>query len=212
MSTRTDFSKCVLDDRSSINISPNSGQVNVSFNFMILEGDWTGKETPPYFEGIKSTGEVEGNKISILTCGKNLFRGTLESGRWTLADGTAFVDSESVRTKNKIRVKPNTTYTVKMFSNQNLYNVSEYNNNIFINTVNNDNTNKITFTTNSNTNCIHISMHTTNLESKLMLIESNIIPTNYEEPKEDKTEILTTEPLRGLPNGVGDIVDFEKMR
>ncbi|NFH85090.1 hypothetical protein FDA28_17400, partial [Clostridium botulinum] len=44
---------------------------------MILEGDWTNKEIPQYFEGIKSVGEAEGNKISILTCGGNLFGGNL---------------------------------------------------------------------------------------------------------------------------------------
>ena len=39
---------------------------------IILEGDWTEKEIPPYFEGIKSVAEEE-NKIEILSCGKNLF-------------------------------------------------------------------------------------------------------------------------------------------
>lgn len=38
---------------------------------VILEGDYTNK-TIPYFEGIKSLGEQEGNKISILSHGKNL--------------------------------------------------------------------------------------------------------------------------------------------
>lgn len=42
-------------------------------DFMLLEGDWTDKEIPPYFEGIKSVGEEDGNKIEILSCGKNLF-------------------------------------------------------------------------------------------------------------------------------------------
>lgn len=40
--------------------------------FMLLEGDWTNKEIPTYFEGIKSVGQ-ENNKISILSHGKNLF-------------------------------------------------------------------------------------------------------------------------------------------
>ncbi|MGG7159167.1 BppU family phage baseplate upper protein [Clostridium perfringens] len=46
-------------------------------NLMILEGDWTNKEIPDFFEGIKSFGETEkvGDKykISILSNGKNLF-------------------------------------------------------------------------------------------------------------------------------------------
>ncbi|ELC8411503.1 DUF2479 domain-containing protein, partial [Clostridium perfringens] len=44
---------------------------------MILEGDWTNKEIPSFFEGLKSFGEEEKvedkYKISILSHGKNLF-------------------------------------------------------------------------------------------------------------------------------------------
>lgn len=42
-------------------------------SLLVLEGDWIDKPTPSYFEGIKSLGEQEGNKISILSTGKNLF-------------------------------------------------------------------------------------------------------------------------------------------
>lgn len=40
-----------------------------TFNFLVLEGDWTNKPIPQYFEGLKSVGEKEdGNhKISILS-------------------------------------------------------------------------------------------------------------------------------------------------
>lgn len=48
------------------------GSISIS-NIMVLEGDWTNKEIPPYFEGIKSFGEAEGNKISILSHNKNFF-------------------------------------------------------------------------------------------------------------------------------------------
>lgn len=41
-------------------------------NVMILEGDWTNKTTPQYFEGIKSFGQQE-DKISSLSHGKNFF-------------------------------------------------------------------------------------------------------------------------------------------
>lgn len=39
----------------------------------ILKGDWTNKNIPNYFEGVKSCGEQEGFKISTLSTGKNLF-------------------------------------------------------------------------------------------------------------------------------------------
>lgn len=48
-----------------------NGIVNVK-DFMILEGDYTNKPIPEYFEGIKSFGEQE-DKISILSSNKNLF-------------------------------------------------------------------------------------------------------------------------------------------
>ena len=47
-----------------------NGIVNVK-DFMILEGDYTNKPIPEYFEGIKSFGEQE-DKISILSHGENL--------------------------------------------------------------------------------------------------------------------------------------------
>lgn len=40
-------------------------------NVILLEGDWTNKPIPEYFEGIKSFGQQE-DKISILSNGKNL--------------------------------------------------------------------------------------------------------------------------------------------
>lgn len=42
-----------------------------TYKFVILEGDWTNKPIPQYFEGIKSFGQQE-DKISILSYGKNL--------------------------------------------------------------------------------------------------------------------------------------------
>ncbi|XZK70013.1 BppU family phage baseplate upper protein [Clostridium perfringens] len=53
------------------------GKFVLSKKIMILEGDWTNKEIPSFFEGLKSFGEEEkvGDKykISILSHGKNLF-------------------------------------------------------------------------------------------------------------------------------------------
>lgn len=50
----------------------------LKLKIMILEGDWTNKPIPEYFEGIKSFGQKEG-KINILSSGKNLCE-YLESG------------------------------------------------------------------------------------------------------------------------------------
>ncbi|EJT5937133.1 hypothetical protein N2W52_001901 [Clostridium perfringens] len=48
-----------------------SGKVEIS-NMMIIEGDLTSTFIDGYFEGTKSVGEIEGNKISILSHGANL--------------------------------------------------------------------------------------------------------------------------------------------
>ncbi|EOU1489406.1 BppU family phage baseplate upper protein [Clostridium perfringens] len=79
-------------------------------NVMVLEGDWTNKEIPSFFEGLKSFGEVEKvedkYKISILSHGKNL------------ADNSIFdinnYDNSLYRIYNK-KFKPNTTYTCKSY-------------------------------------------------------------------------------------------------
>ena len=44
---------------------------------MVLEGDWTDREVPSYFEGMKSVGQndKDGHKIEILSQNKNLFNG-----------------------------------------------------------------------------------------------------------------------------------------
>lgn len=55
------------------------------FNFIILEGDHTNKDIV-YFEGIKSFGELEGNKISILSNSENLVD-TNNSELWQLNKG-----------------------------------------------------------------------------------------------------------------------------
>ena len=43
----------------------------VDAEVLILEGDWTNKPLPDYFEGMKSVGE--NGLVSVRTCGKNLF-------------------------------------------------------------------------------------------------------------------------------------------
>ena len=54
--------------------STDRNTLNSKAKIMLLEGDYTNKPIPAYFKGIKSFGEAEGNKISILSHGKNLFK------------------------------------------------------------------------------------------------------------------------------------------
>lgn len=61
---KTDFLFCIWG---------NGGDLSkkIKFKAMVLEGDWTGKKAPEYFEGIKSFGQQE-DKISILSHNENL--------------------------------------------------------------------------------------------------------------------------------------------
>lgn len=90
-------------------------------NVMLLEGDYTNKSIPQYFEGLKSIGEKEdGNhEISILSRGKNLFDTNLLYGAEILSkDLSSFIfqgwASHSISNSDvKKLFKPNTTYTIK---------------------------------------------------------------------------------------------------
>ena len=56
--------------------SPEAQTGKVVFEMpMILEGDWTDKEIPQYFEGMKSVGQddVNGHKVEVVSQNKNLF-------------------------------------------------------------------------------------------------------------------------------------------
>ena len=66
---------------------------------MVLEGDWTNKEIPPYFESMKSVGECEGNKFEILSQNKNF------------AISSPFVKDTDIVIAN-VFLEPNTEYTI----------------------------------------------------------------------------------------------------
>lgn len=61
----------VQERATSIRVYGSSTSGSVTVTEIILEGDWTNKPIPQYFEGIKSFGQQE-NKISILSHGRNL--------------------------------------------------------------------------------------------------------------------------------------------
>lgn len=63
-----------------------------TFNFLVLEGDWTNKPLPQYFEGLKSIGEKEdGNhKISISSVSKNLFEPTVSQKSSSITTDTQY--------------------------------------------------------------------------------------------------------------------------
>ncbi|EHK2400155.1 hypothetical protein KCL50_001118 [Clostridium perfringens] len=78
-------------------------------NVIILEGDWSNKPIPQYFEGIKSFGQQE-DKISILSRNKNLFDKSKSSeGLLNVKNGELFNSNESY-TSDYIKVEKNKEY------------------------------------------------------------------------------------------------------
>ena len=186
---------------------------------VLLEGDYTNKPIPSYFEGMKSVGECEDNKIEILSRNKNLFVEDLinETGSGNSTNGSLYPsmfkhNDTRCRTANLIKVKPNTTY---YFSSNDKFHfaIAEF-----------DKDNK-QISENGWTIQPQGGIHTTsyNCASIVVVIKktdnSKITPqeiygniqieegnsvSSYVSHSLNKKEISLNEPLRGLPNGVCD--------
>ncbi|MBQ8997177.1 MAG: hypothetical protein IJ086_00625 [Clostridium sp.] len=68
VTSKSDLSSCQYVIRPYVHLKG-----RVKGTIMVLEGDWSDKEIPEYFEGIKSVGELEDNKLNIESIGENLF-------------------------------------------------------------------------------------------------------------------------------------------
>ncbi len=182
---------------------------------MILEDDYTNKEIPSYFEGIKSVGELDGNKISILTCGKNLIKNGngengldfwIKRGNIVFSNFGEFTGNQWTGLDQILKVKQNTDYIISCNHSPN--------SNIFVMGVKSTGGNTLAFNTGNN-NVITISLQSsvvgnqTVTFSEIQLVEGTTV-AKYEPYKEDKTEILLPSPHAGLPSGVADIVNFDK--
>lgn len=188
--------------------------------FIVLEGDWTNKDIPSYFEGIKSFGEAEQEgdkyKISILSHNKNFFninefsekineKGELEFK----ADGNSRINSyiviftENNSLSQKILVAGGTGE--KQFTT---LNQEEYYIHIGLNGDKKDDKVWRKIVLPRNTTC-HISTSSVVVENnntvrfKDIQIETGTSKSTYEEYKQNKKDILIKEPLRS----VGDVCD-----
>ncbi|NFI12954.1 hypothetical protein FDA09_16505, partial [Clostridium botulinum] len=205
-----------------------SDKTKLNTSLMILEGDWTNKEIPQYFEGIKSVGEAEGNKISILTKGKNLFdinsRTYSSSGKIKNIINNTITLEQSADNKRMafvafyLKLKPNTSYSLsgKLLSDNTclrIYNLDDDTSYCIL-----ESTGNVTFHTNNDTE-LQLLLYTawTSNENKgkiatfeTIQVEEGTTTTTYEPYKEDKTEILLPSPHMGIPSGVSDVIDYEK--
>lgn len=185
---------------------------SISKNILILEGDWTNKEIPSYFEGLKSFGEAEKvedkYKISILSNSKNLFNveesKKISSNTIFKEDGTVEFEQNEHRfyIKNG-EFKKNTQYTLtfEKIEGSCLFGINYI-----------DGTSQAT----SGENII-TSMPNKTIKSirsadigggkssvKKVQLEEGVRSTAYEPYKCNKKDILIKEPLRS----VGDVKDI----
>lgn len=174
----------------------------IKFKAMLLEGDLTQEEyIPSYFEGVKSFGEQSGNKISALSCGKNLFNKKMnKKNNFIINDsGVEISDATSGYFTDSIKVKGGTKYFFT--SNSGIQRVYFYSNESFLSRSDTlfsvDN-----FTTPENCSYIKIQYYISQLRLDAIQLEE-IKKTNYAPYRQNKKDILLNkygfdEGLRGL--------------
>lgn len=107
-----------------------SGGSVILKNLMILEGDWTNRDIPEYFEGVKSSFEDQlvtqemvdlgkekaenlgKYKVEYKSTGKNKFDGIWEYGNIYSNNGGEDSNTNTIKSKNYISILPNNNYTV----------------------------------------------------------------------------------------------------
>ncbi|WP_221373623.1 hypothetical protein [Clostridium perfringens] len=192
----TTIDDITLGDRMEINFQLVTGTVDIK-NLIILEGDYTNTFFDTYFEGIKSFGEAEGNKISILSHNKNLFDGIFETGKVIDGSGNLVNASsdklDSKTTKNFIKVIPTKKYILQGLATPSYDTIALYD--INRNFVKRVWENPVTIPI----NCYYIKVV---FKNKLQ-IEEGTQPSPYEPYQSDKKDILLQdlgfdEGFRGL--------------
>lgn len=200
----------IAERRCKIALSEFVGTMNIK-NIMVLEEiDYI----PKYFEGIKSAGELEDNRISILSHGKNLFNATISEswqcnytveGQEISIIPTVITPGEvSYVTTSPIKLAIGKTYTVSCEFNEDAayFFVWKSGTTLQVNK---------TFTADNNVNEIQIGLYVKNdnlnrkAKYKVQVSESNQ-DSKFEPYKEDKKDILLpfTDGLKSLPNEVSD--------
>lgn len=195
------------------------GKLILKDEFMLLEGDWTNKQIPNYFEGIRSVNEDVEN-LEVVSCGKNLFNESLlKNGEIVTFNGKRcyrYVDSAN-HFMYQGYFKLNTQYTLQLTAYREDADVSKAFNIRFVYT---DGTrtdkaltsgNKLILVSDKNKVISHIQ-GSFNFSSYVYIdldtcqLEEGAVATSYEPYVEDRLPIKMKN-LRGLPNGTCDTSD-----
>lgn len=120
-SLNTIYEKSITIDEDSIisyKMWGNTDKDTIKFRMWLLNADERNTAFEPYTGGQPSPSPDYPQEIKILTgnikltsCGKNLFDGEIELGSITPSDGILVNNNSRTRSKNFIKVKPNTTYS-----------------------------------------------------------------------------------------------------
>lgn len=184
-------------------------------NIIILEGDYTNKSIPKYFEGIKSVGELEENKISILSNGKNLLnvnfeQGSIQANQNKTLEQNKYDSQTRIRLSKSLKLKSG-RYTISIKDTSKSFAVQIYNP-LFKSDTGWINIEKYTIDIESGDEVILIirNKDNSNITPKdfdnIIQLEQGIQVTSYEKYKIDKKDILLPfeNGLKSLPNGVSD--------
>ena len=160
---------------------------------ILLEGDWTNKEIPPCFEGMKSVAECEDNKIEIVGQSKNLFN-----------TNNLYKDNTYIESGVECNATHMMTYEFDILPNTNYYYSNNENKAIYINLYNDDEFVRgfagLSFNS-SNCNKVRLSVFKDVICHQL---EEGSQATSYVPYATNTHSIQLSEPLRALPNGVKD--------
>ena len=212
-STTTQNTVFTTDNTGLVLLSVERGQGTnecIFYDIILLEGNYTNKPIPQYFEGLKSVGEKEdGNhKFSIASFnnGNVIVNPTYKTGFYvSLNNGVEQVNNDysctdfiRIESNKKIRVI-NTNFNIAF------YNKDKKNIPIKVQDLSGRDTD---FTTITPKESYYVRFSTANnaIGTEGCFYGDNIGDINTE-IRVDKKEISLNEPLRGLPNGVKDTIE-----
>lgn len=175
---------------------------------ILLEGDWTGKEIPHYFEGIRSVAE-SGESSEIVSCGKNLFNQATDIVNNYFIDATNGVYSTATGTKSVIiKAQQGKQYTLtKNGGDRMVYGFFADIPKIKDITLAYGTANKTSIAPVGTKYLVwYLSNNGTEFPNNIQIEESAVQTSS--EPYKEHRQLIPISDLRSLPNGVTDVVDF----
>ncbi len=188
---------------------------------MILEGDWSNKPIPTYFEDIRSVGE-SGENLEVVSCSKNLIKYnnslpyTNQGITFEHVDDAYYIKGTSTAFpfKSIAAIPANTLNGTYILNKVSLKGVGDFNLRLVDRNVTPAKvyTNPFTILDNHNTLSVEIACKSDVVYNDKFQIqlEEGTTPSQYEPYKEHRQPLVLTNPLRGLSDGTRDIVDFER--